>query len=61
MPEFVAVGENDNGALLGEWALLLMSDDLTPLLTLKLLSLDSDTDPDTSVLLNVIFSVEEIL
>ena len=58
MPEFVAVGENDNGVLLGEWPKLLMSGDLTPLFTLKLMSLDSDADPDTSVLLIVIFSVE---
>ena len=49
MPEFVAVGENGSGVLLGEWRKLLMSGDLTPLLNLKLLSLDSDTDPDTYV------------
>ena len=41
MPKFVAVGEKDNE--------LLMSEDLTLLLTLKPLSLDSDTDLDTSV------------
>ena len=58
MSEFVAVGENNNGVLLGEWPKLLMSGDLTPLLIQKLLSLDSDTYPDTSVLLIVVFSVE---
>ena len=41
VPKFVAVGEKDNE--------LLMSEDLTLLLTLKPLSLDSDTDLDTSV------------
>ena len=58
MPEFVVVGENDNGVLLGEWPKLSMSGGLTPLLTLKLLSLDSDANPDTHVLLIVVFSVE---
>ena len=58
MPEFVVVGENDNRVSLREWPKLFMSGDLTPLLTLKLLSLDSDADPDTSVLLTVIFSME---
>ena len=58
MPEFVAVGENDNGVSLREWPKLLMSGNLTSLLTLKLLSLDSDTDLDTSVLLIVIFFME---
>ena len=59
MSEFVAVGDKDNGVLLGEWPKLLMSGDLTPMLTLKLLYLDSDTYPDTSVLLIVAFFVEE--
>ena len=39
VPEFVAVGENDNEFLLGEWPKMLM----TPLITLKLLFLDSNT------------------
>ena len=42
VPEFVAVGENDNEFLLGEWPKMLM----TPLITLKLLFLDSNTYPD---------------
>ena len=46
------------GVLLGEWSQLLMSGDLTAFLTLNLLSLDSDTYTDTSVLLIVILSVE---
>ena len=58
MPEFVAVGENVIRVLLGEWPKLLMSGDLTPFLTQKLLSLDSYTYPDTSVLLIIVFSVE---
>ena len=37
-----------------------MSDDLTPLLTPKMLPVDSDTDPDTSVLLIVLCSVDII-
>ena len=59
MSEFVAVGDKDNGVLLGEWPKWFMSGDPTPMLTLKLLSLDSDTYPDTSVLLIVAFFVEE--
>ena len=58
MPESVAVGENGNGFFLGEWPKLLISGDLTPSLTLKLLCLDSDTHPDISVLLILVFSVE---
>ena len=58
MAEFVAIGENENGALLEEWSNLLMPSELTLLFILKLLSLDSDTDLETSVLLIVIFCVE---
>ena len=55
MLEFVAGGENNNGVLLGDWPKLLMSDHLERLLTLKIFSLDSETDTDTSVALIVIF------
>ena len=58
VPEYVAARENDNGILLGEYPKLLISGDLTPLLSLKLLFVDSGTDLDTSVVLVVIFSVE---
>ena len=58
MPEFVAVRESGNEVLVGEWPKLLMPCDLMPLLTIKLLSLDSGKDPDTSVLSTAIFSVE---
>ena len=47
--ECLLVAENDNGVLLGECPELLTSGGLTPLLTLKLLSLYSNTNPDTSL------------
>ena len=57
MPEFAVVGENNNRVLLGEWPKLLVLGGQTTLLTMKLLSLDSDTNPHTSVLLIEIFSM----
>ena len=49
---------SDNGSSPEEWLKFLMSGNLTDLLTLRLLFLDSDTDPDISVLLIVIFSMK---